>query len=347
MERLDLALQLSKIETLQNNIMQCEKNISSFQILPYTEADASIWDEMIAICPMATFLQTRRYLSYHAERFQDISLIIKDSKNRLVGLFPAAVDPLNTLCVVTHPGITYGGMLHAGGLNGENMLIALKAVSDHYTSIGMETLRYKLVPNIYHQIPSADDSYALFRLGATRYRCDLSSAIDLNKRRNPSQRRQRGLKKALTSGVQVEFGAEFAEQLWAVLQENLAEKHGAKPVHTVKEITLLHSLFPENIEFAIALYDSQIVAGVVLFSTPQVLHSQYIASSSTGYKLSALDVIFETCIEKAKSEQKRYFSFGISNEKEGEYLNMGLYQFKSEFGSGGVVHECYQINLSR
>ena len=291
--------------------------------------------------------QTRRYLSYHVDRFQDISLVIKDNKNKVVGLFPAAIYPANTLRVVSHPGLTYGGILHTGSLNGENMLLALVAVCVHYASLGMETLRYKSVPNIYHRIPSADDSYALFQLGATRYRCDLSCVIDLDNPTQPSQRRQRGLKKALKNGVQVKFGVEFAEQLWSVLEDNLKKKHGAKPVHTFEEIILIHSLFPENVEFAIALYNSQVVAGVVLFSTPTVLHTQYIASSATGYKLCALDAVIQSCINKAKSDRKRYFSFGTSNEEEGKYLNMGLYQFKSEFGASGLVHEFYEINLGR
>lgn len=345
MERLDLALQLNEIEPLGSNISQCGETISSLQILPYTEADASIWDELIVRCPMATFLQTRRYLSYHAERFQDVSLIIKDSKNRLVGLFPAAVDPSNPLRVVSHPGITYGGILHEGSLNGEKMLAALRLISNYYAVLGIETLRYKLVPHIYHKIPSADDSYSLFRIGATRYRCDLSCAIDLDQPIQPSQRRQRGLKKALKNGVKVEFGVEFVEQLWSILEDNLWQKYGLTPVHTIKEISLLHSLFPNNIQFAIAHIDDLIIAGVVLFSTNQVLHSQYIASSSLGHKLSALDAVFQSCIEKAKSENKRYFSFGISNENEGQYLNTGLHQFKSEFGAGGVVYDFYEISL--
>jgi hypothetical protein len=352
MEKLDSGLQSNTIESdsvkmLKNNSLDRIETQNFFQIYRYSDADAASWDEMIANCPMATFLQTRRYLSYHADRFQDVSLIIKDGKNRILGLFPAALDPANPLAVVSHPGITYGGIIHPGSLNGENMSIALESIRDYYAALGMETLRYKLVPNIYHQSPAADDSYALFRLGATRYRCDLACAIDLAKPAQPSQRRQRGLRKAVKNGVQVKFGVEFAERLWSVLEDNLASKHGAKPVHSVREIRLLHSLFPENIEFAVALAESQVVAGIVLFSTPQVSHSQYIAASSAGYKLSALDAVFETCIQKAKSEHKHYFSFGTSNENEGKYLNTGLYQFKSEFGGGGIVHEFYEINLRR
>lgn len=321
-----------------------EKN-SSLKIFPYIEENAKIWDEFLDSTPMATFLQTRRYLSYHADRFQDVSLIIKDDKNRLVGLFPAAVDPSNSKRVVSHPGITYGGLLHTGDLRGAKMLEAFIALKNYYANHGFEVLRYKVVPNIYHQVPAADDLYALFRLGAVRYRCDLSCAIDLTNQPEPSLRRKRGLKKALKEGVKVDFGVEFAVHLWSIIEDNLANKYGVKPVHSAKEIIHLHSLFPNNIEFVVGLHNTFLVGGIVLFYTPQVVHAQYIASSPTGYNLGVLDAIFNYCIAKVKNERKRYFSFGISTENEGKYLNNSLHKFKSEFGSSGVVHEFYEMNL--
>jgi len=318
---------------------------NSLKLFPYCEENAGMWDEFLASTPMATFLQTRRYLSYHAERFEDVSLIIKDRKNRLVGLFPAAVDPSDSKRVVSHPGITYGGLLHAGNLRGAKMLEAFSSLRNYYANYGFEVLRYKVVPYIYHQVPAADDLYALFRMGAVRYRCDLSCAIDLTNQPEPSQRRKRGLKKALEKQIKVDFGSEFAWHLWSVIEDNLSRKYGVKPVHSVKEIIQLHSLFPNNIEFIVGLDENQLLGGVVLFLSPQVVHAQYIASSSTGYQLGVLDAIFQKCIDKAKDMGKRYFSFGISTENDGKYLNINLYQFKSEFGASGVVHEFYDMNL--
>ena len=318
---------------------------NSFTVFPYTQLDATLWDEFIAETPMANFLHSRRYLSYHAERFQDISLLIRDEKGRLVGLFLAAVDLVNQKCVVSHPGITYGGMLRKDSLCGEQILEAFEVVRRYYAAQGFEKLRYKAVPYIYHQSPASDDLYALFRLGAVRYRCDLSCVIDLNNRPLASQRRQRGLNKALKQGIEVKEGTDLAKYLWVVLEDNLAQKHGIRPVHSVEEILYLHSLFPQNIKFVFGLLNSEVIAGVVLFVSPLVVHAQYIASSIFGYKFSALDAVFEHCIEKAKAEKARYFSFGISTENEGQYLNQGLHQFKREFGGGGVIHEFYEIVL--
>ena len=314
------------------------------KVLPYCEQDHLAWDEFVAHSATATFLHTRRYLSYHGDRFKDVSLLIRD-EDRLVGLFPAAVDPTDERRVVSHPGITYGGILHRGALLGEKMLQALDALRGYYRELGYESLRYKAVPHIYHRIPSADDLYALFRLGAARYRCDLSCAVDLTNRIAPSQRRKRGAKKAAQRGVRIAEGAQFISALWEVLEDNLGRKYNLRPVHSGGEIQLLHERFPEEIEFVAATLDEQVIAGVVLFNTPMVVHAQYTASSLAGNDACALDAIFEYCLIKARDRGARFFDFGNSNEKEGRYLNSGLYRFKTEFGAGGVVHEFYELSL--
>lgn len=316
------------------------------QILSIAEVDSARHDAFVADSPMATFLHTRRFLSYHGERFRDLSLALIGEGDRLLGVFPAAADPGDERRVVSHPGATYGGIVHDGRLRGERMIEALEAIARQYASAGFERLRYKAVPHIYHRAPSGDDLYALFRLGARRYRCDLSSAIDLDSRANPSERRRRSLKKALKAGVEIKRGGDVIAPLWRVLEDNLAREHGAKPVHPEEEIALLHSLFPEEIEFVAADLDGEVVAGVALFVTARVMHAQYIAASPAGYQVSALDALFESCIADAKARGLRWFDFGTSNEQEGRVLNEGLYQFKSEFGGGGVAHESFELDLT-
>jgi len=315
------------------------------QILPYEEQAADRWDEFTSCAYSATFLHTRRFLSYHGSRYKDTSLFIQDEDGRLLGLLPAAVDPVNDLQVISDPGITYGGILQAGKLRGEKMLEAFESVKSHFAMRGFELLKYKAVPYIYHRVSASDDLYALFRLGAARYRCDLSCAIDLANRPMPSQRRSRGMRKALKNGVVIEEGTRFVAALWTVLEENLTREHDTKPVHSVADIRKLHSLFPDKIEFVVASMDAAVIAGVVLFSSPQVVHAQYIASTLDGYRMCALDAVLEHCITKAKQRGARYFDFGISNEEAGRYLNAGLYQFKAEFGGGGVAHEFYELDL--
>lgn len=311
---------------------------------PFDPSDAEEWDAFCEAAHQATFLHTWRFLSYHGDRFQDRSLILEED-GRWVGLFPAALHPSDDLCVVSHPGITYGGLLHTGGLRGERMILALSAISRHYAALGYAKLIYKAVPSFYYQAPAQDDLYALFRLSALRSRCDLSNAIDLQRRLPVSERRRRSLKKALKAGIEIRDGHEYLPHLWQVVTDNLARKHGSSPVHTLAEMSLLIERFPDNIRCVCGMLNDAVVAGSLLFSTPIVDHAQYIASSEIGYETSALDAVFEHCIATATKEGKRWFDFGISTENSGLYLNEGLYRFKSEFGGGGLVHEFYELDL--
>ncbi len=314
-------------------------NISAFD-----QSHAEEWEALIAESTSGTILQTRRFLGYHGDRFADASLCFWEGP-KLIGVLPAARDPRDAQTVISHPGITFGGLMHRGKLRGTEMLAAMQGAVAHYAAEGYRAFRYKAVPRIYHRAPADDDLYALFRLGARRYRCDLWMAIDLSYRLEISSRRKRALKKALARGLTLSEDACHVSALWAVLEANLATKHGVTPVHSVAEITRLHSLFPDQIRFVTAHLANKVAAGVVLFLNETAVHTQYIASSEIGHEASALDFIFHWAICMAKDSNRRYFNFGNTCEEDGHILNDGLCRFKSEFGSAGIVHEFYEVQL--
>jgi hypothetical protein len=248
--------------------------------------------------------------------------------------------------VVSHPGITYGGLVHDGALTGGAAVDALAAVAAQLGAGGATTLRYKAVPLVYHQRPSSDDRYALWAAGAVLSRCDLSCAVDLQRPRRRGSRRDRGLKRARREGVEVREGIELVEPFWRVLEAVLAARHDVRPVHGVEEIRELHRRFPEQIRFVAAALEGEVVGGTVLFCTPAAHHAQYIAAADRGTAAGALDLVFDHCIARATAEGARYFNFGVSTEQGGRVLNRGLHAFKAEFGGGGVVHEVFALPLT-
>jgi Acetyltransferase (GNAT) domain len=310
----------------------------------YIDTDADQWDTFCAGSYASTFLHSRRFLSYHGDRFVDRSVVVTDD-GAWLGVMPVAQHPAQRALAVSHPGITYGGMVHQGRLRGGAMLEALSAACALLRQVGFATLQYKALPHIYHQAPAQDDLYALSRLGARRYRCDLSCCVDLGHRLSVSSRRARGLRKAVKSGMTFETGQRSVHELWGILEENLARKHGARPTHTVEEIALLASRFPREIAFQVARFEGAVVAGVALFRCGPTVHAQYIASSALGAELSALDFVFEQSIDQARAGGARFFDFGVSTEKQGSELNEGLYRFKSEFGGSGIVHDFFELDM--
>ena len=316
----------------------------SIEIIPYTLDHETAWEGFCAGAVNATFLHTRRFLSYHGDRFKDLSVLLMES-GKVVGIFPAAESLSDSKLVISHPGITYGGILHQGWLSDLRMFEALTALSAYYKDVGYHRLQYKAVPHIYTTIPAQDDLYALFRLNALRIRCDLSCTIDLANRQPLNERRRRGLKKALKS-VTLSSDSALLGELWAVIAQNLARKHDARPVHSLDELILIQERFPQQITIRCALLDGRVEAGVVLFNSTSVWHAQYIAASESAYDVSALDAVFDAAITEAQQSGARYFDFGTSNEEGGKVLNDGLFRFKSEFGGGGVAHEFFELRIA-
>lgn len=314
------------------------------QVHPYASGDEAAWERLCRASHAASFLHERAFLSYHGDRYLDRSLLLRDG-DRLLGLLPAAEHPTLAATVESHPGITYGGLVHDGALRGERAIEALRTVARHYRALGYRRLRYKPLPHIYHAAPAQDDLYALFRLGAHRVRCDLAACMDLARPLPASERRRRGAAKARKAGLVYANGPERAAALWHVLAENLQQRHGAQPVHSLAEIQELAARFPDRIVFSVALQHGEVVAGTVSFRVGPVWHLQYIASNPAGQALAALDGLIDGLVGEARDAGMRWFDFGTSNEDQGRVLNDGLYRFKCEFGAGGVAYETYELDL--
>ena len=317
----------------------------SIAIIAYSQEHETAWEQFCAGAVNATFLHTRRFLSYHGDRFEDLSVLIIES-GKVIGIFPAAASTSDPEMVISHPGITFGGIIHAGRLCGMQMIEALTALSQYYGNSGYQRLLYKAAPHIYATTPAQDDLYALFRLDARRVRCDLSCTIDLTNRQPRSERRRRGLKKA-QKVVTLSSDPALLGELWVVIAQNLARKHDARPVHSLAELALLMARFPEQISVRCALLEGRVEAGIVLFKSDFVWHVQYIAASERACDVSALDAVFDAAITEAEQAGVRYFDFGTSNEEGGMVLNDGLYRFKSEFGGGGIAYEFYELGFGR
>lgn len=314
---------------------------NDIRAVAYEDSDHETWDSFIESCPMATFLHSRRFLSYHGGKFEDRSLLFY-MDGKLAGVLPAATGADSR--IISHPGATFGGIVHDGAFRGEKMSQALTAATAYYKKSEANLLTYKAVPPHFRRLPCDDDLFALHAIGARRTTCRLSSVADLSMRSSLSANRRWGAKKARAAGVSGAEGREHAADIWRVLSDNLRERHNATPVHSLEEILFLSDLFPQDIAFHAAMLEGEVAAAVVIFAFPQVWHAQYTASSMKGRKARALDFLFSLLMDLATERGMHWFSFGSSNEHDGT-LNQDLYKFKSEFGSSGIVIENYDLTF--
>ena len=312
------------------------------EIRRYTTNDKQRWDEFVALSKNATFLHYRDYMDYHSDRFSDHSLMAFNEKGKLIALLPANADG-DTL--YSHQGLTFGGWLtQVKHFNANNMLEIFDSMCDYLKTNGFRTLIYKAIPHIYHKYPAEEDLYALFRHKATIETCNLSTtAIPTSTYNKYGNSTKLNIKKAVLSGMTIEESQNFSE-FWQLLDKHLMLRHNATPVHSLEEIELLHSHFPQNIRLFEVRFEKELIAGCVFYITDNVAHSQYTASSEIGMKMNAVAFLHNHLLHNVFVNFP-YYDFGISNENNGRFLNTGLISQKEGLGGRGIAYNIYKIQL--
>ncbi len=305
----------------------------------YSAQDKPVWDSFVGSSKNGVFLFNRDYMEYHKDRFQDHSLLFYKN-DRLVGLMPANIsrDVLQS-----HGGLTFGGVISAYSMKTPLMMEIFDALRKHCQSLGLKEILYKPIPHIYHSIPAEEDLYALYRANAKLVARGVSSTILMSQEKHFSDNRRASLRKAKKHNLTVKESDDF-EAYMRILEQNLVERHGVKPVHSIDEIKLLAGRFPNNIKLYASFKDDVLLAGIIIYESPNVAHIQYAANSAEGLKLGAQDIVEEYLIND-RYKDKRYYDFGISTENQGHTLNQGLIKFKEDFGASAVVYDVYQIVL--
>lgn len=286
-----------------------------------------------------TFLFLRGYMDYHRGRFQDHSLCVHE-KGRLIAILPAHQED-NLL--ISHGGLTYGGFITDTTVRFPEMIDVFEAVLSYAQNAGFSGLSYKTTPYIYHKAPAGEDICALFMLKAAITRRFALAVID-NARKLPfQQRRVRAAGKAKKCGLKVMQSTDF-KPYWKLLASVIGEKYKAQPVHTLDEISLLHSRFPDNIKLFACYKDKELAAGVVIYESDRVARAQYIAADGRGKESGALDLLFDFLLNGYYA-QKPFFDFGTSEGKYAGSLNKGLIDQKEGFGARIITYDQYAVPL--
>ena len=314
--------------------------MQSLEIKRYTSAFADEWNQFVATSKNGTFLFDRRYMDYHSDRFNDHSLLLYIG-HRLLAVLPAH-ESGDTL--YSHKGLTYGGLVMSPRLTVVQTMNLFRELNGQLCQEGFRHVCYKCIPWIYHRLSSDEDIYALFHeCHARMVARDFATNVFLSSGMRWERVRRRGVSRAENAGVSIERSDDYAA-FWDVLQRNLQTKYGVMPVHTLQEIELLHSRFPQNIQLYQAVKEGEVLGGVVLYVSQQVVHAQYSSATSEGKKLGVIDLLYDRIFSDYGNYP--YFDFGRSTEHpDGSGLNEKLVFQKEGFGGRGLCYDIYEYDL--
>jgi hypothetical protein len=244
--------------------------------------------------------------------------------------------------VYSHQGLTYGGLVYGEKVGAASVEIILDAILEFLKQNSIQNFIVKPIPDIYPLRSSNEINYFLFQKKADLLKRSMNLAIDYRKPFSISKSKLKHFRRVSQLGISMEESEDFSSFWNQILIPRLEEKHAASPVHTLEEINVLKLKFPQNIKQVNAYYQGEIVAGITLFISNNVVKSQYGATSLLGESVRALDFLFINLILKYQSDFS-FFDMGIVDM--GDTYNKGLLQQKEELGCAVYIQDVYKLKL--
>jgi hypothetical protein len=304
----------------------------------YDPAEWRRWDAFVEASNNGHFMHRRGYMDYHADRFDDCSLLFERG-NSLVAVLPAhrRGDDL-----VSHDGLPFAGLLTRQRTHLAAVEKVASALLAFMASQGLRRLVYRPVPFPYHRAPAEEDQWALERLGARVIDVKVGSLLPRRDAPPLRKERRRYARRAQRSGVRIgrskDFGA-FME----LLADFLHWRHGATPVHTREEMELLASRFPEEICLYTAEREGELLGGRILYRAKRCSRLQYIATSREGMALGVGDALYAHLLEL---DVGPWLDLGLSMDPTSGEVNGTLLAYKESIGARAMLRRTWELSLA-
>ena len=316
-----------------------------YEIQPYTREQESRWDRFVMEDSMnGTFLQTRKFLNYHPEgRFSDASFFVEKS-GIVVAVVPGcSVDG----SFVSHLGSTFGGPVISKDFYSGNKILEIVKDIDDYIVRNFKSVKLKPTSPIFATVPTDLLDYALEHSGYTRH-TELSCYTPIAKDVDPLENCKRECRHNFRLSEKLnltydEIPDSEMEKFYDFLVKSKA-RHNTKPVHTLAELQNLKQRFSEEVLFRGVWQDGIYLSGMMIFYFRQakVFHFQYLAPDDSKRETNATTSLFVNAMREAAQVGCEKFSWGISTEDAGAYLNENLYRFKESFGALPCLNARYE-----
>lgn len=325
------------------------------KIKSYDEGNREKWDDFVMRhSANGTFQQTKNFLDYHGERFEDASLMIYKGNDTIVAVIPACTLIEDGKKIFSaHAGSTFGGIVMADNFYDiTHMEAVLHVLEDYLKQKGYSEVCLKCTSDIFAKQNGNLLYYFLFQKGYTSYD-EISFYIDFSDYKddiasNFTAGRRRDYKYSLKHDLafrKLETISEI-ECFYGILCDNL-RKFDTVPVHSLEEIIdFKESRLKEIVEFYGVFREGCMIAGSMIFLFGDtVFHTQYLAADQGSLKMYPMNFMDYNLIKTAKARGFKYFSFGTSTHEHGKVFNRPLAEFKEGFGTQCGLNKTYVKDL--
>jgi hypothetical protein len=299
------------------------------------------WDDFVKTKSRnGCIFHERKFLSYHPlDRFKDSSVLVYiDSK-----LFAVVPTAIKDDVVISHPGSSAGGIIYALDGSLEKVLLTLDSVVEYYRSEGFKKLEFRLAEPIFSYPSDEELRYALWYRKFILEK-EISSFVVLSKDRLwhffGRKKNKTDINKLIREGYKVEI-TDNIEDCYDLILKNLDLKYDKCPTHSLEELSLLKSMYPDKIHFWLVKKGDENYGTFVGFvANDNVVHDFYIAKNNDYRNLNVMPYLFYSAFEYYQEKGIKYFNFGISSRF--NWIKWNILQSKEKNGGRASVREVWR-----
>jgi len=311
----------------------------TYNIIKYQPDLQADWNRFIKESANGTFLHQRNYMDYHQDRFNDFSLMIY-SKNKLTAVLPAHIIDND---IFSHNGLTYGEILYHKKCHLADKLEITEQLIKFLQDNNIKRWFVKSIPNIFHRNPDDTNLYIYPHLVSEMQWVKPFFVIFTPSFKSINRNRKRSIASTNHLSLKISQDLKYLPDFWKIIQQNLADRHHATPVHNLSEMQLLIDHFPKKIRFFACLSHNQVLAGAIVYKFANSVHFQYIHANNEQDKRNAVDFLTNYLIEHYK-DKYTFISFGSAEKN--NFIDQGLSYWKESFGATVINQYAYKITIN-
>ncbi len=309
----------------------------TYSLIYYTAKRQKEWDDFIQRSSNGTFLHQRSYMDYHAERFNDFSLMIFE------GLKLRAVLPAHRIGneIFAHKGLTYSDFIFQKKLKTAAKIEIVRQALAFLFQNDLNSLYINSIPFVFQPLTDESCTYIYHKAGGELQEIKPFWISDRRFGLKINHNRQKNYKKLLSYGFKIEEDPQHIAEFWPIVVQNLKLRYNSQPTHSMDEIKLLINRFPKHIRLFTIRQKSEILAGALVYFINHTAHFQYIHALNSPESRQAVEFLTYELVQKFKNYA--YVSFGSSSVGDNN-INENLVYWKESFGCHIINQLSFRLN---
>lgn len=312
-----------------------------YRIVRYSSEWRNKWDIFVQQSRSPFVIFNRVFIEYHADRFCDHSLILVDENHKIAAIYPLNLTVDRT--IHGHQGLTYGGIILPLRASPSLVEQSIQRLIEYCVGLRVNSIVLKPVPSQLTSSSNDDILYFLHRYGFVQLYTELSSYISQSTKLKISDSRRSSARRAERN--QATYTDKLCLPTLHSLVTNALLRHDTTPTHSLEELVYLQENNRNDIFMRSVCIANRTESVALIFDYGRFWHTQYLAVSSEGGNMGALDYLLLKLIAESRLSLKG-LSFGISTTQKGSYLNEGLYFYKQSFSSYPLTNQTLTLALN-